>query len=307
MSELSQIQYYNRTSEKLETEKVYGEGAVRFLYENPLGKAVSNVFASRWLSQAYGYIQDTYISGNKVPPFVKNFKIDMNQYLPGSKTGDIPIENSYKTFNEFFIRGFRDGVRKFPESSSEMGAFAEARYVGFNEITSDLTFPVKGMELTAEKFLNDRHLAREFEGGPLMVARLCPVDYHRYHYPDDGTTEKHFFIRGEFHSVNPLSLKFKDDVLVKNERRVSILNTKNFGKIAYIEVGAVMVGKIIQSHDEWEPFKRGDQKGYFLFGGSTVVIIGQKGQWLPSQDIVENTKNKIETYVQLGDVVGTKV
>ena len=111
----------------------------------------------------------------------------------------------------------------------------------------------------------------------------------------------------DLQSENPLALLHRKDIFVKNERRVSILETENFGKIAYIEVGATCVGKIIQSFDESKPFKRGDEKGYFLFGGSTVIVLGEAGKWSPSSDILLNTKKGIETYIHLGDEVGTKI
>jgi phosphatidylserine decarboxylase len=107
--------------------------------------------------------------------------------------------------------------------------------------------------------------------------------------------------------VNPLALNSKEDILITNERHVTILETKNFGKIAYIEVGAICVGKIIQSKplDKGRAFLKGEEKGYFLFGGSTVIIVGEKGKWKPSNDIIQNTKNKMETYLHLGTTVAT--
>ena len=103
-----------------------------------------------------------------------------------------------------------------------------------------------------------------------------------------------------------MALKFKNQIFIKNERQVTILQTENFGRIAYIEVGAICVGKIVQSHSWKKPFMRGQEKGYFLFGGSTVVILGEKGAWKPSQDILTNTNKGIETYLQLGQEVALK-
>src|SRR5690606_18415701 len=113
-------------------------------------------------------------------------------------------------------------------------------------------------------------------------------------------------VAGQFHSVNPMALKIKEDIFIANERRVSILETENFGKLAYIEVGAICVGKIVQSFDETKSFKRGDEKGYFLFGGSTVIVLGQAGKWAPSDDIIRNTQKGMETYIQLGDEVALR-
>jgi len=214
-----------------------------------------------------------------------------------------PIETSYKSFNEFFIREFQPGQRSFTANDNEMGAFAEARYFGHESMSDELKIPVKGSMLRALDLIGDAELAADFIGGPLMIARLCPVDYHRYHYPDNGKTLKAFTVPGDLHSVNPLALKYRQDIFIKNERRVAILETDHFGKLAYIEVGATCVGKIVQSFDESQPFKKGDEKGFFLFGGSTVVLCGEKGKLAPSSDMLENTRAGIETYIQLGDVV----
>jgi len=275
---------------------------VKFAYANPIGRLLGPVIASKMLSQLYGKSQDSLKSAKKVAPFLKNFNIQIDQYQKGSFKEN-PIETSYRSFNEFFIREFQEGERTFTLKDGEMGAFAEARYFGHESMSDELNIPVKGSMLRAVDLIGDPELAKEFIGGPLMIARLCPVDYHRYHYPDHGKTLKAFTVPGDLHSVNPLALKYREDIFIKNERRVSILETEHFGKLAYIEVGATCVGKIVQSFDESKPFKKGDEKGYFLFGGSTVVLCGEKGKWAPSDDILKNTEAGIETYIQLGDAV----
>jgi len=306
MSKGFEIQVFNRYENRIETEMVYGDGAIRFAYGNPIGRMLGPFIASKMFSRLYGNAQDSLKSAKKVPPFLKKFNIPIDQYRKGSFKEN-PIESSYKSFNEFFIRQFQDGQRPFTPNDDEMGAFAEARYFGHEAMYDDLTIPVKGSMLRAVDLIGDAGgdpaLAEAFIGGPLMIARLCPVDYHRYHYPDDGKTLKAFSVPGDLHSVNPLALKYRQDIFIRNERRVSILETEHFGKLAYIEVGATCVGKIVQSFDESQPFKKGDEKGYFLFGGSTVVLCGEKGRWQPSEDMLKNTKAGIETYIHLGDVV----
>ncbi|TLS67496.1 phosphatidylserine decarboxylase [Mariprofundus erugo] len=302
MSKGFEIQVFNRYANKIEIEKVYGDGMVKFAYGNPVGRMLGPVIASKWFSRFYGNTQDSPKSAKKVAPFIRNFHIRIDQYKKGSFTEN-PIETSYQSFNEFFIREFKEGQRTFTPNDHEMGAFAEARYFGHENMTDDLTIPVKGSMLRALDLIGNRELAKDFTGGPLMIARLCPVDYHRYHYPDHGKTLQAFSVPGDLHSVNPLALKYRQDIFIKNERRVAILETEHFGKLAYIEVGATCVGKIVQSFDEAGPFKKGDEKGYFLFGGSTVVLCGEKGRWAPSADILNNTAKGIETYIRLGDVV----
>lgn len=305
MAANKEIQYFNRSKGKMEVEKVYGNTWVKLIYHESLGKVLAPIFASKYLSKAYGVMQQSILTQLKVPKFVKNFDIDLSEYQPGS----VQVENqelSYKNFNEFFIRKFKKGKRKFVAQENEMPAPCEARYYAYDKVSDETKIPVKGKFLNAIDLIGDSKLAAPFVGGPLLLARLCPVDYHRYHYPDHGKTIESFNIHGSFHSVNPIALNFKEDIFVSNERRVSILETKNFGKLAYIEVGAVMVGKIVQTHDESKSFRRGQEKGYFLFGGSTVIVLGEPGLWSPSDDMLENTRNGIETYIQLGESVATK-
>jgi len=302
MSQGFDIQIFNRRENRMEIEKVYGDRMVKFAYGTSIGRLLGPFIASKMLSQYYGKSQDTLKSAQKVPPFLKTFNIQIDQYEKGSFKEN-PIETSYQSFNEFFIRKFRQGQRTFTGNDHAMGAFAEARYFGHASMRDDLTVPVKGSMLRAIDLIGDRAVAEDFIGGPLMIARLCPVDYHRYHYPDDGKTLKAFTIPGDLHSVNPLALKYRQDIFIKNERRVSILETAHFGKLAYIEVGATCVGKIVQSFDESKSFNKGNEKGYFLFGGSTVVLCGEKGKWMPSEDMLNNTQAGVETYIQLGDVV----
>ena len=159
---------------------------------------------------------------------------------------------------------------------------------------------MKGSDLTPELLLGRADLARDFEGGPLLIARLCPLDYHRFHFPDDGRTRESYQVHGRLHSVNPLALKYRSEIFFTNERHVSCLETRHLGRLAYIEVGALAVGKIHQTHLQPE-FHRGDEKGYFLFGASTVIVLGQPGAWKPAQDLLDQTALKRETLVRLGE------
>lgn len=301
-----EIRFYHRYTKKIETEKVYGDIFIKFVYNSALKNVIGSILASRAFSQIYGGMQNNLLTQLKVPGFVKKFDINLDDYEQGS----VKVKNqalSYRNFNEFFIRKFRTGKREFIEDSATMPACAEARYFAHQNINEDTRVPVKGHYLSARDILNDDELAKEFIGGPLVVARLCPVDYHRYHYIDSGQTLKHYQIPGQYHSVNPTALKARPDIFIKNERRVSILETKNFGKIAYVEVGAMCVGRIVQTHDETKKFSRGEEKGFFLFGGSTVILLGQPATWRPSEDILENTKKGIETYIHLGDELACKL
>lgn len=299
VSNAPEIKYFNRMNGKHEIEKVYGDAFIKFLYCSVAGKKVGSMFTNKYFSKAYGAFQDLPSSHRKVKPFIEKFNINMDDYEPGSRPSLDP-RDSYRSFNEFFIRKFKIGKRSFVADKGRMPAFAEARYVGFDAVDEKKTYPVKGHYLLAKDLLGNDQMAKIFEGGPLMIARLCPVDYHRYHYPDNGKVLEHYPVNGAFDSVNPFALKYKNQIFIKNERYVSILQTENFGRLAYIEVGAICVGKIVQTHRWNKSFIRGEEKGYFLFGGSTVILMGEKGLWKPSSDITTNTANGIETYLHLG-------
>jgi phosphatidylserine decarboxylase len=235
------------------------------------------------------------MSRHKVRPFVEKFKIPMDEYE----------KREFNSFNDFFIRKFRDGARRFESTPGRMPAYSEARYFAFDRVDSSLQFPVKGQWLTAKAVLEDAALAAPFEGGPMLLARLCPTDYHRFHFPDDGKIIEQRRLAGKLHSVNPLALRYKGEILATNERHVSILETKNFGRLAYVEVGALCVGKIIQTHTGNPAFRRGDEKGYFLFGASTVIVFGEPGRWKPDADLLEQTSKQRETLIRLGEPVAS--
>lgn len=296
-----EIKFYNRQKDQIEVEKVYGGDYINWVYKGTiLSNFVLNIICLRPLSKIFGYFQEVPASVNKIESFIKDYSIDMEEFLPEEGMDDA---STYASFNSFFIRRFKDGVRNFISDPKRMPAFAEGRYFGFGQVDPSIKLPVKGRNLSASLILNSDLWGELFQHGPVLIARLCPVDYHRFHFPDDGKILDHYRIKGPLHSVNPIALRKKGDIFFTNERQITVIETENFGKIAYVEVGAVCVGKIVQTHKD-KNFKRGDEKGHFLFGGSTVIIFGEKGKWAPSVDILEYTGKGFETYVRLGEPVG---
>ncbi len=300
------IKYFNRYSSNEEIEHVYGDALVKWLYASRSGKIFQKLLCKAPISQLYGLLQDSKQSSKKIDGFVKKFKINMNEFE--IEKHDNP-NHSYSTFNKFFSRKFKEGKRKFTNDPNQLGAFAEARYFGHNSINNNITIPVKGIFLNPFDLIKEHNtdgkLSNTFNEGPLLIARLCPVDYHRFHFPCDGKVIESNRVNGLLHSINPTALVQKNDIFITNERQVTVFDTPNFGKLAYIEVGAICVGKIVQTFKETS-FKRGDEKGYFLFGGSTVILIGEKDAWKISPDISNNTIKGIETYIKLGDTIASK-
>jgi phosphatidylserine decarboxylase len=291
-----EIIIWDRQNKKDVTEKVYGDRFISALYNTKLGRLITDkALSGKKLSQIYGRYQSSRISRRKIDAFIEQFQVVKSDFET----------SSHKSFNDFFIRKFKKGKRPFIKDKNKMGAFAEGRYLAFEHISPEQTFPVKGVWLHADDLIGDKNKAKDFIGGPLLIARLCPVDYHRFHYPDAGETLESFRVKGLLHSVNPIALKQRSKIFITNERHVSILETKHFGKLAYIEVGALCVGKIVQTHKESEPFSKGDEKGYFLFGGSTVILIGQAGRWNLDEDLLLKTRQNQETLVRLGEPIAT--
>lgn len=240
--------------------------------------------------------QNTRWSARQIEPFIRKYHIDMNEFEPVK----------YRSFAEFFERRFRPGVRKFPSAPGEMGAFAEARYFGWDRVEAGQQFPVKGHSLRAEHILGNAERAQPFAGGPVLLARLAPVDYHHVHYPDDGTTLDHDWVRGRLWTVNWHALLSKPDILFVNQRQINILQTRNFGRLAFVEVGALSVGRIVQVHPLDAPFQRGEEKSVFRFGGSAIVVFGEPGAWRPHEDVLAHSKEGIETLVRLGEPVALR-
>jgi phosphatidylserine decarboxylase len=230
-----------------------------------------------WLYAAY---ENTRWSAREIEPFVRKYHIDMGEFEPVA----------YRSFAEFFDRRFRAGVRKFPSAPGEMGAFAEARYFAWDRVAAEQRFPVKGHSLSPEQILGNAQRARPFIGGPVLLVRLAPVDYHHVHYPDHGRTLDHDRRGHRLWTVNWHALLNKPDILFSNERNINILATRHFGRLAFVEVGALSVGRIVQVHPLDAPFQRGEEKSVFRFGGSAIVVFGEPRMWRPSDDLLEHTK-----------------
>ena len=168
------IRFHNRVSNRVENEKVYGGNYVELAYKNPIGFLITKLFlVHRWLSKLMGAFENSRRSAAKILPFIEQYQIPMNDYEP----------QEFKSFNEFFIRKFKPGKRTFNYSPQIFSAGAEARYLAFENISANSRVKVKGIEVSISELFGhtqETHaLAQEFDQGTVIIARLCPVDYHR--------------------------------------------------------------------------------------------------------------------------------
>ncbi|MFT6632026.1 MAG: phosphatidylserine decarboxylase [Bacteriovoracaceae bacterium] len=277
-------------------DKVYADQFILWCYENPIGKAFLKIlFSKKPINKLYGKYKSSKLSAKQIKIDIEAYKIDMDLFKK------VPLE----CYSDFFLREFKDDMRPFSTSKSEFGAPGEGRYLGFKSIKEDHRYPVKGQFLTSSELLGGHELSKTFQDGPILICRLCPVDYHHFHYPDNGNILTRFKIHGDYHSVNVHALRNRGDIFIKNEREITIIQTENFGKIAYIEVGAMCVGKIKQNRPEATTCLKGEQKGHFEFGGSTIIILGESSKWTPSKDILEHSSENRESFIKLGDCVAS--
>tara|TARA_Y100001970_G_C14229323_1_gene857632 strand:+ start:542 stop:1465 length:924 start_codon:yes stop_codon:yes gene_type:complete len=301
MTSSNEILFIDRETKKLKVEKVYGQWFLNLIYKNFLGKFFRFLFTNKFFSYLYGLLQDIPLSKGKYENFIKTFDIKMEEFELDNPHEEVP----YKTFNDFFIRKFKQGKRVFTDTPHSLPAFSEGRYFVYQEINDFLSFPIKGIYLRPKDILGEENpWGSQFEGASLIISRLCPVDYHRFHFPDQGKIIKRYRLKGLLESVNPIGLRYNQKLYLKNERQISLLETKYFGKMAFIEVGAICVGKIIQTKKVNLNFERGEEKGYFLFGGSSILVFIEKGKVIFDEDILENTKNHQETFIKLGSQIG---
>ena len=266
-----------------------------FLYNTKIGRILLKPLVAWPLaSNITGWFLDRKISTIFIKSFIKKNNINMDDFM----------NQKYISFNDFFIRKIKKDKRPISSNFNNLISPCDSKLICY-EIDSDLTFEVKNTRYSVCSILNDEKLAKEYNKGYLLVFRLSPDDYHRYHFIDDGKIIKNYKIKGKYHTVNPIVYD-KHEVFKENSREVTILKSNNFDKHVYVEVGALLVGRINNLKISGT-FKRTEEKGYFKFGGSTVILLIKKDIIEIRDDIVLNSKEKKETSVKYGEVIGKKI
>ncbi len=261
------------------------------LYETETGRKALKLFVQPEVSKIGGRLLDSKLSIPFISPFIAKSDISMEEYEDGD----------YESFNHFFTRRIKEGERIFTKEAELLCSPCDAR-LSLYPVTEDGTFTVKNTEYTMESLVRSKKLADRYLGGTLCVFRLTVEDYHHYAYIDEGIKTKNYKIPGVFHTVNPLANE-KYSVYTENAREFSILKSRHFGNVLMMEVGALFVGKIVNHHEKME-VRRGMEKGYFEFGGSTVILVFEKDKVVLAEDIVKNTEEGFETVVKMGEVIG---
>lgn len=266
---------------------------LEWMYSHRIGCQILKLLVRPAVSRFGGMILSSGISRVLIRPFIKSHSIHMEEYA----------RERYGSYNAFFKRRLAPGARRVEMDSDTFISPCDSR-LGVYRLDEEKSFTIKHTVYTAADLLRDRRLAQRYAQGYVWIFRLQVEDYHRYIYVDDGRESRRRRIPGIFHTVNPAACE-KYPVYKENTREYSLLRTEHFGDVIQMEVGALLVGKI-ENRPRKKQVKRGQEKGNFAFGGSTVVLFTQAGQVYPDQDLLENSKRGMETKVKLGEHIGSR-
>lgn len=294
------ISYYNRKNKTYEKENVVGEGPLNWMYSTGLGMGLLEVIVKKkLLSSIYGKFLDSKLSKKKIAPFIKEYRVNSEEFEHESK--------DFKTFNEFFYRKLNNDARPLNMEDDVLISPGDGKILAYKDINKDALIQIKGITYSLRELINNDVLSNKYSHGSMIVLRLCPTDYHRFHFIDGGTCEKPTKIKGYYYSVNPIALSTVNKLFCQNKRQYSIFHSNNFKDVLYVEVGATCVGSIIDTYTPDSVVNKGDEKGYFKFGGSTVIMFFQKNTILIDKDIMTHSDLGIETQVKLGEKIGIKI
>lgn len=292
------IEFYHRQRREVFEEVIPGEEWLRWLYSGSIsGRIALHVLVKRaLLTWWYGRKMDHKRSVHRVLPFIVENEIDVEEFAKKAL--------AFKTFNEFFYRKLKPEARPIDADARSAILPADGRHLVFPDVDNADGFYVKGECFDLAELLGGNLVAKQFEGGSMLISRLAPVDYHRFHFPCDCTPGRASEIKGPLFSVNPIALRRNIRYLVQNKRNITILDTALFGSVVMIEVGATMVGGIRETYVPGMKVPKGAEKGMFKFGGSCVITLFQKDRIVFDDDLVKQSARHMETYAQMGERLG---
>src|SRR5262249_42443409 len=301
------VMLYNRKTGSLEEEAVFEKDVMEFLYGSRLGFFITELlFKHRWATEFYARLQRGPGSKSKIRKFVESHCVNLDEL-------ERPVD-SFNSFNEFFIRKLKPSARPIDRDPRSLISIADCRLSAY-PIREDAVYPVKARSFTVARLVGDGEVAdghvasyaASYIGGWCLIFRLAPVDYHRFGYVDDCEQSPVETVNGFYRSVHPLSLRRMKAVFTENRREYCVLKTANFGEVLHIDVGATGVGRIVQRYPNGGRFARGEEKGYFEFSGSTVILLLKPGDAKIDGDIAEYSGRGIETVVRYGEKIGCKI
>jgi phosphatidylserine decarboxylase len=293
---VKEYRIYNRSTGVAECEISGNTGGLAFLYRSLPGKVLVPLINRHFVSKFYARFVKSRRSKKLIGRFIKQYHVNQDDVK-------FPVDY-FQSLNDFFIRELKSTARPIDPEPRHFISPADSRLFVY-DLSKHNAIPVKGYWYSLNQFIQNEELALEFSSGWCFVFRLAPCDYHRFCYADDGKQDDVNTIKGALHSVNPIALSAVKSLMAKNYRELTVLHTDHFGKILHFEVGALMVGKVILHNRKFCTFSKGQEKGWFEFGGSTIVQFIHKEAVLPDQDILDHTEKGLETLVKMGERIGT--
>lgn len=284
---------YRDRDGKIKGKNDFQDKLLKGLYGSTIGRVLVKCLTVPLVSEVGGKILDSSLSRALIAPFVKLNYIDLS----------LCEKNKFESYNEFFKRKFKAEARKINMDENTFISPCDAKLTVY-PISNQSRFCIKHTSYTVEELLKNATLAKKYEEGYAWIFRLSVEDYHRYCYVAEGKKSKNIRINGVFHTVNPVANDVYP-IYKENTREYSLLKTKKFGTILMMEVGALLVGKIENHHEEAQ-VKRGEEKGNFAFGGSTIILLTQKDKVQVDEDILKNTECAYETLVKMGEGIGVR-
>lgn len=269
---------------------------LKFLYGTVPGRVLLKLLAQPALSKLGGWFLSSRLSGWIVPCYIRKHHIDM-------KNVEVPA-GGFSSFNAFFIR--RRKFWSYDLTSEHLISPCDG-YLTIAEIGQETVFSIKNTKFSVEDLLKSGELAERFRGGIAFIFRLTPAEYHRYCYAADGDIIHAKKVRGKLHCVRPIALR-NIPVFVQNSREYQVMHTENFGMMVQMEIGALLVGKIKNdsSYLRRGYAQAGEEKGFFEFGGSTVILLLQKNMVQPNMALYERKDEEGEIQVQMGEFIAGK-
>jgi phosphatidylserine decarboxylase len=296
---MDEIVFFNRRTGRMETEQVYGEGFLKWVYGTALGRLSLHAFVKRAVfSSWYGRRMDARSSRQKIEPFIRKFGVPVEEMAD-------PVER-FATFNEFFYRRLKSEARPMAADPEALVMPADGRHLLIEDVSTAGDFWVKGARFDLGAFVGDPKLAEDFAGGSLLISRLCPVDYHRFHFPCGGVSGRAELINGWLYSVSPLALRQRASILWENKRYRTMIEESLFGRVMFFEIGATCVGSVVHTAGDGVRVGRGQEKGYFRFGGSSVATLVPKGRVRWADDLREQGARGVEVYARMGEAAGVR-
>lgn len=267
---------------------------LRFLYNNAFSRILLKLLTAPAVSKIIGIFMDSAFSIPIIKPFVKNNNINLSEYKP----------KKFTSYNDFFTRKIKPEKRPVDYRKSSLISPCDSKLTVY-KINENSIFRIKDSYYKTSDLIQNKFIAERYRNGYCLIFRLCVDDYHRYCYIDNGIKTENVFINGELHTVNPIALD-KYNIYKRNCREFTMLHTENFGDVIQTEVGAMLVGRIKNYHKHIYCFSKGEEKGLFEFGGSTIVLLFENGMIDIDRDILENSVQGIETAVKYGETIGKK-